>query len=145
MKITVRIADRTFEVDVGDVRVRPVVATIDGERFEVWPETGVAPAAPAHEGPAVAGPVGMSYTPFRPQTTTVGVGVKAILAPIPGVILSVAVAPGATVTRGQTVCVLEAMKMKNPIRAPRAGQIAAVHVAAGQAVKHDDVLMEFAE
>jgi biotin carboxyl carrier protein len=37
------------------------------------------------------------------------------------------------------------MKMKNIIRAPRAGQIAAVHVSPGQHVKHNDLLFEYAE
>ncbi len=67
----------------------------------------------------------------------------AVRAPIPGVIVSVAVQPGQAVTVGQELCVLEAMKMKNVIRAPRAGVIAAVRVAVGQTVKHKDVLVEY--
>jgi biotin carboxyl carrier protein len=67
----------------------------------------------------------------------------AIHAPIPGVILSVAVQPGNQVTAGQVLCVLEAMKMKNPIKAPRSGLITAVNVTPGQAVKHKDVLFEY--
>jgi len=150
MKITVKIADRTFDVEVGDVRERPVVATIDGERFEVWPESSAGAATGgAVEATAVpvgsAAPVSPAAPARRPRPSSIGAGVKAICAPIPGVILSVAVAAGSTVTRGQTVCVLEAMKMKNPIRAPRAGQIATVHVSAGQAVRHDEVLMELAD
>ncbi len=70
---------------------------------------------------------------------------KVVRAPIPGVIVSVAVQPGATVSVGQELCMLEAMKMKNIIRATRSGQIAAVHVSVGQAVKHHDVLMEYAD
>jgi propionyl-CoA carboxylase alpha chain len=70
---------------------------------------------------------------------------KAVLAPIPGVIVSIAVEPGAEVEQGQELCILEAMKMKNVIRSPRAGQIAAIKVSAGQHVKHHDLLMEFAE
>ena len=75
----------------------------------------------------------------RPQSAR-----KAIYAPIPGVIDSVAVGPGDVVSMGQEVCVLEAMKMKNIIRAPRAGQVAVVHVSAGQHVKHNDLLLEYA-
>jgi len=37
------------------------------------------------------------------------------------------------------------MKMKNIIRAPRAGELSAVHVSAGQHVKHNDLLFEYAE
>jgi biotin carboxyl carrier protein len=72
-----------------------------------------------------------------------GSALEAVRAPIPGVIVSLAIEPGTTVSTGQELCVLEAMKMKNSIRAARAGQIAAIHVTPGQAVKHRDVLMEF--
>jgi biotin carboxyl carrier protein len=44
---------------------------------------------------------------------------------------------------GDELCTLEAMKMKNVIRAPRAGTIASVKVAVGQHVKHHDVLVEY--
>lgn len=61
----------------------------------------------------------------------------------PRVITSVAVRPGDTVAMGQELCVQEAMKMKNTIRASRPGTVAAVHVARGQHVKHSDPLVEF--
>ena len=60
-------------------------------------------------------------------------------------IISVAVAAGDQVEVGQELCVLEAMKMKNVIRAPRAGEIGKVLVTAGEHVQHHDVLMEFTE
>jgi biotin carboxyl carrier protein len=61
------------------------------------------------------------------------------------VIVEVAVKPGDQVRVGDTLCVLEAMKMKNAIRAPRAGQIATVFVQIGQAVKHHDSLVAFTD
>ncbi len=70
---------------------------------------------------------------------------REVRAPIPGVILTVAVQPGASVTPGQELCVLEAMKMRNPICAGRAGIIQTVHVTAGKHVQHREVLMEFAD
>ena len=70
---------------------------------------------------------------------------KSIHSPIPGVIISIAVQPGSHVSIGQEVCVLEAMKMKNIIRAPRDGKLASVHVTNGQIVKHHDLLVEYAE
>ncbi|MCC6799421.1 MAG: acetyl-CoA carboxylase biotin carboxyl carrier protein subunit, partial [Anaerolineae bacterium] len=69
---------------------------------------------------------------------------RSILAPIPGVIVAVEVQAGDAVEPGQQVCVLEAMKMKNIIRAPRGGTIGAVRVSAGQHVKHRDVLIDYA-
>jgi biotin carboxyl carrier protein len=71
--------------------------------------------------------------------------VKAVLAPIPGVIISVGIKEGEAVATGQELCVLEAMKMKNSIRAKRAGKICAVRVTPGEQVRHSQVLMEFAD
>ena len=62
-------------------------------------------------------------------------GAEALVAPFPGKILSVAVAPGTAVQEGQVLMVLEAMKMENEILSPRAGTIVAVNVAAGQMVE----------
>jgi len=62
---------------------------------------------------------------------------------MPGVILSIEVAVGTTVQRGQTLLILEAMKMKNEIKAERDGTIAAVLVEAGAQVNHRDVLVEY--
>jgi biotin carboxyl carrier protein len=70
---------------------------------------------------------------------------KSVLAPIPGVILSIAVKPGDAVVFGQELCVLEAMKMKNQIRANRAGKIAELRVAPGEQVRHSQVLFEYAD
>jgi len=47
------------------------------------------------------------------------------------------------VEAGQDLCVLDAMKMNNRIRAPRAGVVAEVHVSAGQQVQYGDRLMTF--
>ena len=66
-------------------------------------------------------------------------------APIPGVIVSIAVKPGDAVEVGQELCVLEAMKMKNAIRAPRAGTIGKILAAMGEHVQHHDLLIEYAE
>ena len=62
------------------------------------------------------------------------------MAPMPGKILDVKVAAGATVTKGQVIAVLEAMKMENEIVAPEDGVIADVAVSAGAAVEAGDFL-----
>ncbi|MBM3123224.1 MAG: acetyl-CoA carboxylase biotin carboxyl carrier protein subunit, partial [Chloroflexi bacterium] len=105
-----------------------VVAIVDGQRIELWPESGQ--RLPKVGGGNAAPP------PFNAE--------REVRAPIPGVILSVAVQPGASVTPGQELYVLEAMKMRNPISAGRAGIIQAVHVSPGAHVQHRQVLMEFA-
>ena len=62
---------------------------------------------------------------------------------MPGVVLSISVAAGQSVARGQELCVLEAMKMKNSLKSPRAGVIAEIKASAGQTVGHGDVLLVF--
>jgi len=128
MKVRVRIDERTYVVEIEDPNAEPVVAIVDGQRLELWPEVGT-------RLPNVGGG-SPSPAPFSAD--------REVRAPIPGVILSVAVQPGATVAPGQELCVLEAMKMRNPICAGRAGIIQAVHVSPGAHVQHREVLMEFA-
>ncbi len=65
-----------------------------------------------------------------------------VKAPIPGLITHVLVAPGQEVTIGQTLLILEAMKMENEIRSPCAGRVSEVMVTSGQGVARNDVLVE---
>lgn len=132
MNIRVKVGEQYFNVEVGDLQTRPVIAKIDGERFEVWPETE---SAAKETLPTLRQP--------NPQTRNSNS--KTIQAPIPGVVISVSTEPGAALNIGDEVCVLEAMKMKNSIRSARVGQVAAVRVAVGQTVKHKDVLIEYAD
>ena len=153
MKITVKVDNQSYEVEVGDIHDRPVMAVVDGEAFEVWPEEVVIshPSTHTHAVPLQAAarttpapkPAAMPVPAVAPAA---GVdNAKVVRAPIPGVIISVAVKPGDVVKHGQELCVLEAMKMKNVIRATRAGTIGVVHTAAQQHVKHHDVLMEYTD
>jgi glutaconyl-CoA/methylmalonyl-CoA decarboxylase subunit gamma len=64
-----------------------------------------------------------------------------ILAPIPGLILDVKVAVGETITAGQTVAIIEAMKMENSIASHVAGQVKAIRVQKGSQVSTRDVIM----
>lgn len=72
-------------------------------------------------------------------------GSAALNAPMPGVIIEIDVKVGDKVTRGQLVAILDAMKMHNHIRSPRAGTIREVCVDAGQAVGHGDAIVRFEE
>jgi biotin carboxyl carrier protein len=60
---------------------------------------------------------------------------------IPGVVVSVSVAPGDAVTAGQQLLVVEAMKMQNELRAPRDGEIERVAVGAGTTIEVGDLLL----
>jgi propionyl-CoA carboxylase alpha chain len=63
-----------------------------------------------------------------------------LLAPMPAAVVSVAVEAGQRVERGQTVLVLEAMKMQHTVAAPADGVVTEVHVAAGSQVESGAVL-----
>ncbi|NMB67703.1 MAG: biotin/lipoyl-binding protein [Chloroflexi bacterium] len=151
MIIRVKIQDKEYEVEIADLNGRPVLATVEGQTFEVWPDeqfaaapaAAAAPARPVIEKPAPCPPA-----PCPPAATTGNGGAtsaNAVTAPIPGVIVAIAVKDGQSVASGEELCTLEAMKMKNAIRASRAGKIAAVKVAVGDHVRHGQVLVEFSE
>jgi propionyl-CoA carboxylase alpha chain len=69
---------------------------------------------------------------------------KLVLSPMPGLVVSMDVITGQQVREGEVVCVLEAMKMQNIIRAERDGVVKAVNAKGGDPVAADEVLVEFA-
>jgi biotin carboxyl carrier protein len=148
MRYRVKISGRTFEVEIQDLNTVPVVAIVDGESVEVWPQgstdtQGVPKAAarvPKSEPAEMPASLGSLLDSGNEKKA-----VDAVKAPIPGVIASISVQPGDEVQTGQELCVLEAMKMKNSIRSPRPGRISGVKVTPGQAVNHHDLLFEFAQ
>jgi glutaconyl-CoA/methylmalonyl-CoA decarboxylase subunit gamma len=141
MKYRITVDEQTFEVEIQDLNARPVVALVDGVPVEVWPEAESAAQMPT--GRAAARANGKTQTAAARKN---GQNVLAAArAPIPGVVTVVDVKPGDEVVAGQQLCVLEAMKMNNSIKAARAGTIASVQASVGQQVKHNQVLVEFTE
>ncbi len=69
---------------------------------------------------------------------------KAVRCPMPGLVVSIAVAEGQEVKAGETLAVVEAMKMENILRAERDGIIKKINVKPGDSVAVDAVIMEFA-
>ena len=88
-------------------------------------------------GAPVAAPVAAPAAAPAPAASGAG---ESINAPMPGNILSVNVAAGDTVKKGQVLMVLEAMQMENEIMAPRDGKVTAVAVAKGAAVESGALL-----
>lgn len=71
-------------------------------------------------------------------------GEVAIQSPMPGLIVAVPVEAGQEVEAGQTLVILESMKMENELKAPRAGKVQAVHVKAGDSVEQNKTLVTMA-
>ncbi len=88
-------------------------------------------APPTGQLPATSHPVNLASS-TQPLT-----------APLPGTVTEVFVKPGELIDAGNVVLVIEAMKMKNSIRATRGGLIDQVLVSAGQTVAHKQVLITF--
>jgi len=139
MKLNVKINDKNYEVEIEDLNARPIIAVVDGERFEVTPENGKLPEVKkeASEAPKKVA------TALPAHVSPVSINAKILPAPLPGTITEIFVKPGDEVESGQVVLVIEAMKMKNSIRSTREGKIAAVLASAGQTVTHKQSLLEF--
>jgi propionyl-CoA carboxylase alpha chain len=80
---------------------------------------------------------------LMPIKVAAGAG-KKVLCPMPGLVVSIAVTPGQEVKAGETLAVVEAMKMENVLRAERDGVIKAVLAKKGDSLAVDAVIMEFA-
>lgn len=124
----IEVDGRPFEIDVEDVGADRFSVVVDGRSFDV--------ALGGAQEIAASAPVARSSVSVADGDT--------LAAPMPGRILSVHVAAGASVQRGQDIAVLEAMKMENRIRAPRDGRIAEVCVEVGQQVAHGEAIVRFA-
>jgi acetyl-CoA carboxylase biotin carboxyl carrier protein len=64
-----------------------------------------------------------------------------VTAPVTGTVWKIQVAPGDNVEEGQTLVILESMKMEMPVEAPERGKVIAVAVTEGQAIEEGDVLV----
>ena len=105
--------------------------TVNGTAYEIELEelTGAAPAA----APAAA-------TAPAPAAAAAPAGGEQVTSPMPGTILSVNVAAGDAVKRGQVLMSLEAMKMENEIMCPCDGKIASVNTSKGASVESGTLL-----
>lgn len=147
MKYRVKVEEQWYEVEINDLNTRPVIAYVEGESFEIWPESGSTETQPARQPSTAATSLAPVSTKPRTQAPSSSDqhSLRVVRAPIPGVIVSIALQPPSQVAVGQELCVLEAMKMRNSIRATRSGEIIKVNITPGQHVRHNDVLMEFAD
>jgi propionyl-CoA carboxylase alpha chain len=80
---------------------------------------------------------------LMPVTSAADTG-KKLLCPMPGLVVSIAVSEGQEVKAGETLAVVEAMKMQNVLRAERDGTVKKIHAAAGATLAVDALILEFA-
>ena len=130
---------------VKNVLVQPGQNVMQDDKL-VEIETVAVAAAPAAPKPA---PVAPKATPApqpapAPAPATTPVGGNKVNSPLPGSVISVAVKEGQAVKKGDTLLVLESMKMENPIMADCDGTVSKIAVAPGQSVMQDDLLVVIA-
>lgn len=112
---------------------------VNGTAYEVTVEeiTGGAAPAPAAAPAPVAAPAPAPVAAPAPAASGAG---ESVNSPMPGTILSVNVNVGDTVSEGQVLMILEAMKMENEIMAPKAGKVLSVGVQKGATVDSGTLL-----
>ena len=140
--LRVKVEDRWYTVELDDLQSDPVRATVDGVPIEVSIEGrgggGQADGRPdSLDGSRPAQLTANPAPPALPESA-----IKVFRAPMPGAIVSIAVGVGDQVVTGDEVCVLEAMKMQQVLRADWTGIVRAVHVHPGQQVLDGEPLVE---
>lgn len=122
--------------------------TVNQKVYQVTVEEGFTAGAvqtPVATAPVAAAPVSTAAAPVAPATPATAVaaptaataaGAIAVNASVPGKILRIEAKVGQSLQSGDTIAVLEAMKMEIPVVAPQAGTLASVEVAAGDTVEN---------
>lgn len=108
---------------------------------EMVADAVAAPAAAAAPAPKAAPDPAAAPAPAAPK---VAAGAKVVEAPLPGTITKVLVKPGQALKAGETVCMMEAMKMENSITVEFAGTVKSVLVEVGAQVQSGQALVELA-
>jgi glutaconyl-CoA decarboxylase len=161
-RYTVAIDERPYTIDIRETAADRFEVTVDGRTYgarlvgdEDLPGTAISPGIALPGARPFRGPAGgasatrFGQAPARESSSAsmavrAGTAAGAILAsPMPGVVLEVLVGAGATVARGDPLLVLEAMKMRNTIRAPRDALVVEVPVEPGQPVGPGQPLVRF--
>jgi glutaconyl-CoA/methylmalonyl-CoA decarboxylase subunit gamma len=142
-RFTVRVGEAEYEVrlssdaDLAEALITPAMVSTRANH--------VAPAAPTTPVVRPATPERTMPSPAQARTSTDGHVVGALTSPMPGKILSVEINHGDRVSRGQTLVILEAMKMKNAIKSPYDGVVLEIRVRPDQTVAHGDLLVQRGE
>ncbi len=127
-----------YEVAITDITDNMARLTVNGEEYTVEMEKQPEPEKPK----PVVRPAAAAAHSDAPAASKGSVNkAGAVKAPLPGVITDIRVAVGDEVQAGDTVVVLEAMKMANNLTAEKAGKVTAVCVKIGQSVMEDDALI----
>ena len=115
--------------------------TVNGTTYEVIVEEVEGGASRPSSYTPPAAPIASSAPKSTKSPASSAVGGISVVAPMPGTILEMKVSLGQSVKKGETICVLEAMKMENDIPAPCDGVVVSVNVQKGGTVAANDVIV----
>jgi glutaconyl-CoA decarboxylase len=139
----------SFDGRRGDVRVNNIAYSVEvPQGTTTGAPVYTTPPSPAVPPPVPAAPMSAPTPPPAAPAPAAAPPPQAssdstVVAPMPGIILSVLVKEDDEVNAGDALLVLEAMKMENEIHAPRAGKVKKVHVSEGAEVRAGSELIEF--
>lgn len=133
-----------FNVGVGEVVDNTIQVEVNGTPYNVELDQDNAPvkvskAASAPKAPAAAPRTETGAKVVAKPAAPAGGG--AVKSPLPGTVMSIKVNVGDTVNPGDTVCVLEAMKMENDIHAEKGGTVQKILVSVGDAILEGSEIM----
>lgn len=147
MKYEYTVQGVDYEVEIEDVDGNIAKVSVNGIPFEVEMKQPIKAApkvkkveAPKPQKPAAAPVAAAAAAPAPTPAATPGAGAK-VVAPLPGTITDIKVTVGQAVHAGDTVVVLEAMKMQNNIESEYSGKVTSIAVKQGETVMEGTVLL----
>lgn len=137
------INDQLFEVEIGAIQGNEAQVTVNQTPYQVRIDGANRPvASPYSASRASTASTAPMQAPMASKSSLCAIAEAGVIAaPIPGKMIQFEVRVGDRVKNGQTVAIMEAMKMENNILAPMDGTVKEIRVAAGTDVATGDVIM----
>jgi biotin carboxyl carrier protein len=144
--IKFKIGDKQYEASVAEKEDGKVEVTVNGKAYTVEVEREAPKAKPVKvQAPVAAAPAAAPAAAAAPAPKAAPTaGATTVNAPLPGNIVKVVATVGQAVKPGDTLIIMEAMKMENNIVAESEGSVSRILVQVGQTVQSGDALVEIA-
>jgi glutaconyl-CoA/methylmalonyl-CoA decarboxylase subunit gamma len=140
-----RVGGREYQAEVKELTADRATVVVDGKEYLVdLLQVGRRNVLPEAVRPAAGAAPSAAPLPVATRAAAPGRGEGSIPAPMPGLILALKAKEGDTVQAGQTLLVMEAMKMENAITAPYSGTVSKIYVREGDSVGEGDLLVDVA-